>query len=614
MTAATYAPGSWFGILRSGTAVILGPESEPALVRKVWDLLQGRPEVHEVLHAVTGGLGVPLSRCPRFGIIGFRESLRVFLRGDLDLTVHLESGTVALDGRNVTTWTERWLDSPKWFSLAIPGASGGQTGLPASRATELPALELPVGEGVFLLQALRLAMAGDGTGAGAGAVTLAAVEASSETRAALPVATAEAAASLEPAVAGEAVSDESEQESDKTVTEQAGSDEAVSEQESGETVSGETVFDQTHVDAVVPDEPQPDEPALEEDGGSGEVPQPASELTSSYDHLWDKTVVRSIEGAAVRTGEDSDEDLPDAAAASHGAPAIPAAAEAPDAWATETGTEEIHPEEIRSAEIQARESLSPNQSFGTGFAEAGTAASAAAGGLIDSVPWATRSDSGQLPPAPPSFTPMSALPETAADKPQPEPVHPEAPATPGDGDHDGQTVLKSELRAAPAQPQTLSGAAPGAGPLVLARVCAAGHANPPTNGQCSMCGAPLPDVAVQVPRPRLGQVRLSTGEVIGLDDSLVIGRQPSVSRVQGGAMPRLVQVASPGGDISRSHIEVRLEGWHVMLCDLKATNGTVLVREGQPPRRLAQNEMAIVLDGDIAELGDDVSLRFEEIL
>ena len=185
-----------------------------------------------------------------------------------------------------------------------------------------------------------------------------------------------------------------------------------------------------------------------------------------------------------------------------------------------------------------------------------------------------------------------------------------------DGDHDGQTILKSDLTAASAQPASApgSGPVPGAGPLVLARVCARGHANPPTSAQCPACGSLLPDVAVQVPRPRLGRLRLSTGELIDLDESLVIGRQPSVSRVQGGVMPRLIQVASPGGDISRSHVEVRLEGWHVMLCDLKATNGTVLVREGQPPRRLAQNEMAIVLDGDIAELGDDISLRFEEIL
>ncbi len=163
MTAASYAPGSWFGILRSGTAVILGPESQPALVRKVWDLLQGAPEVHEVLHAVTGGLGVPLSRCPQFGIIGFRESLRVFLRGDLELSVQLPTGTVKLDGRNVTTWTERWLDSPEWFSLAVPGVPDkngktDETGRPA--ATDL---ELPVAEGVVLLQSLRLAVAGTGT-------------------------------------------------------------------------------------------------------------------------------------------------------------------------------------------------------------------------------------------------------------------------------------------------------------------------------------------------------------------------------------------------------------------------------------------------------------------
>nr|MDQ5861839.1 FHA domain-containing protein [Actinomycetota bacterium] len=184
-----------------------------------------------------------------------------------------------------------------------------------------------------------------------------------------------------------------------------------------------------------------------------------------------------------------------------------------------------------------------------------------------------------------------------------------------DADHDGHTIMKSDLRGMTAHPApaVVQDAGP-AGPLVLARVCGQGHANPPTHAQCAACGLPLPSDAVQVARPRLGRMRVSTGELVDLDQSLVIGRQPSVSRVQGGVMPRLVQVASPSGDISRSHVEVRLEGWHVMLCDLKATNGTVLVRGGQQPRRLAQNEMAILLDGDIAELGDDISLRFEEIL
>lgn len=186
-----------------------------------------------------------------------------------------------------------------------------------------------------------------------------------------------------------------------------------------------------------------------------------------------------------------------------------------------------------------------------------------------------------------------------------------------DGDHDGQTIMKSDLAGMAVHPAPAvadTEAAGSAGPMVLARVCGQGHANPPTHAQCAVCGQPLPSDAVQVSRPRLGRMRVSSGELVDLDQSLVIGRQPSVSRVQGGVMPRLVQVASPSGDISRSHVQVRLEGWHVMLCDLKATNGTVLVREGQQPRRLAQNEMAILLDGDIAELGDGISLRFEEIL
>ena len=168
--------------------------------------------------------------------------------------------------------------------------------------------------------------------------------------------------------------------------------------------------------------------------------------------------------------------------------------------------------------------------------------------------------------------------------------------------------------AATATASPAEGRTPVTGPMVLARMCPQGHANPPTNAQCAFCGQALQRDGVQIRRPRLGRMRLSTGELIDLDQSLIVGRQPSVSRVQGAVMPKLVQVASPSGDISRSHVEVRLEGWHVMLCDLKATNGTVLLREDQAPRRLAQGEMAILFDGDIADLGDGIQLRFEELL
>lgn len=184
-----------------------------------------------------------------------------------------------------------------------------------------------------------------------------------------------------------------------------------------------------------------------------------------------------------------------------------------------------------------------------------------------------------------------------------------------DPDHDGHTVVRGDFSrdGQPAAAAPLESRPP-TGPMVLARMCPNGHANPPSRAQCSGCGAAINSEPREVGRPRLGTMHISTGELVELDHSLIIGRQPSVSRVMGGAMPRLVQVKSGNDDISRSHVEVRLDGWEVLLVDLKATNGTVLVREGQAPRRLSQGEEAILLNGDIAELGDGVSLLFDGLL
>ncbi|WP_459794195.1 FHA domain-containing protein, partial [Arthrobacter sp. AD-310] len=366
---------------------------------------------------------------------------------------------------------------------------------------------------------------------------------------------------------------------------------------------------------------------------------PATDLTSSYDHLWERTVMRNIEDAAVREepGEGGDASAPAPLLKQAPVVAVPASAEEPAPALDSPLQNPAH--ERPAPESSGPES--PVQETPDASAAPELPVPPPAGVLIDSVPWRTGGDNSPKAPAPAPLasgtpgTPVGSPPSNVpASMPLPSPAG--AAQVPGpaqgqgpfqvqgpagfDGDHDGQTVMKSSLAANANAPATATaGASAGGstaatgGPQVLARVCAQGHPNPPTRTTCAACGGALLQDAVQVARPRLGRMRLSTGELLDLDQSLVIGRQPSVSRVQGGVMPRLVQVASPGGDISRSHVEVRLEGWHVMLCDLKATNGTVLVREGQPPRRLAQNEMAILLDGDIAELGDNISLRFEEI-
>lgn len=227
--------------------------------------------------------------------------------------------------------------------------------------------------------------------------------------------------------------------------------------------------------------------------------------------------------------------------------------------------------------------------------------------LIDAVPWLTRS---------------AAAGTAASAAPEPQPVAsanrgpgPAAqPAGLDEGDHDGQTLMRSDLPDVPSAPAAAAPAsAPSTAPMVLARTCRDGHANPPTSSACALCGAPLVEDAQEVQRPVLGRMRVSTGDVVELDRPVIVGRQPSANRVQGSVMPRLVPVHSASGDISRSHVEVRLEGWHVILADLKSTNGTVLLRGRQAPRRLGHGEAVMLLDGDIADLGDGISLRFEDL-
>ncbi|MCT9871027.1 hypothetical protein [Paenarthrobacter aurescens] len=638
-----YQHGEWFGVVRNGTVVLLGPDTPHALLDTVWELLASAPEAHEVLHEVTDAFGVSLSRIPPFGIIDSKEALRVFLRGDLELLVQLASGPEQLTGRDVTTWTERRITGATSYSLRIGGGSG-----PEAPLSSLPLNSLPLTEGVVLLSVLEVAASGLG-------------------REAVPATHAAIAPVQEPATDQEVqhavpdrVSDETMigyTEADLGLTIAPGHLGLAAELPAADDAADEPAADEPAADEpAVEEEPSPKEPSRKEpspkepaaagesapaqepaaepaavhepaaaepashrepDAEPAAVPEPATqeapgesgapvhtsttdpmvpalENTTNYDHLWDKTVMRNIEDAAVRVDDESDD---------HDAPVSKApGAPMPPAPAAEPLVQEPTPSEPSGP----------------------TPAAAQATALIESVPW-LRSGSAApeaasaapavpgkpTSPSRPGGDPAPQLPSGWPPAPSPAPVD-------EDSDHDGQTIMKSSLAAGNGDSAKASPAAPEVvaanGPSVLARVCSQGHANPPTYPQCSVCGTALAGDAEQVPRPRLGRMRVSTGELIDLDQSLIIGRQPSVSRVQGGTMPRLVQVESPGGDISRSHVEVRLEGWHVMLCDLKATNGTVLIREGQAPRRLAQNEMAILLDGDIAELGDDISLRFEEIL
>ena len=101
--------------------------------------------------------------------------------------------------------------------------------------------------------------------------------------------------------------------------------------------------------------------------------------------------------------------------------------------------------------------------------------------------------------------------------------------------------------------------------------------------------------------------------MLELERPVVIGRRPRSTRASGAELPTLIAVDSPEGDISRSHVEIRAEGEHVLVTDLATTNGTVLRRSGQDPVRLHPNEPTMVVSGDVLDLGDGVTVTFEDL-
>lgn len=151
------------------------------------------------------------------------------------------------------------------------------------------------------------------------------------------------------------------------------------------------------------------------------------------------------------------------------------------------------------------------------------------------------------------------------------------------------------------------------GPMVLAVQCSSGHHNAPHATRCRVCGQELPSQQPeQTPRPALGLLRLSTGDVVTLDRGVLVGRAPRASTEASGARaPHLVRIASPDNEISRNHVEIVLDGWHVLVRDLGSTNGTTVALPGSSPVRVRPGDQQTIEPGTTVTLADQVSMVFE---
>ncbi|MCK0118047.1 FHA domain-containing protein [Isoptericola sp. S6320L] len=311
-----------------------------------------------------------------------------------------------------------------------------------------------------------------------------------------------------------------------------------------------------------------------DDTGSSPAEEPSAgeppvEETTGFGHLWGSTVMRGVEAAAVRPPEedDEDEDGPEEPASPSPGTAEPGTV---GTGTTETGTTEPSTAEPSTAE--------PGRPAPEDEIDGSTVMSSAIADL--------RAVAGET----------LADPVTSAD---PAVEHVVAAGVPDPAVLPGPSFASAPLPGRPA---------------ILARSCGAGHPNPPQRDHCATCGQALVGEARQVPRPSLGVMAVSGGPRVALDRPVVVGRRPRSPRAASDDLPRLVTVPSPQQDISRSHLEVRLEGWHVLVSDMSTTNGTTLLRSGQPPLRLHPGEPVLVVASDVVDLGDGVTLTFEGIL
>jgi hypothetical protein len=157
-----------------------------------------------------------------------------------------------------------------------------------------------------------------------------------------------------------------------------------------------------------------------------------------------------------------------------------------------------------------------------------------------------------------------------------------------------------------------SGTAP-TEPLVEAVRCQNGHANAPGSTVCRVCRTPIPARPAElIPEPLLARLRAADGTVVDLDRPILLGRAPSEQR-SSLPLPRLVTLASPAQDISRTHLQVAPENWQVLVTDLNSTNGTFVTDPGPDGNRglLPPGQPTPVPIGATLELGEGVTLTIE---
>jgi hypothetical protein len=149
-------------------------------------------------------------------------------------------------------------------------------------------------------------------------------------------------------------------------------------------------------------------------------------------------------------------------------------------------------------------------------------------------------------------------------------------------------------------------------PRLLGVWCDAGHVTSPENGECRVCGLPVPRQApILVARPPLGVLIFDNGDRVEVDRPVILGRDPKVVSSPDPETPVLHAVSSATGQVSRTHAEIRADGWDVVLTDLDAMNGTALTLPGASPMAIEPGVPTVITPGARVDLGGESGFVFE---
>ena len=93
-----------------------------------------------------------------------------------------------------------------------------------------------------------------------------------------------------------------------------------------------------------------------------------------------------------------------------------------------------------------------------------------------------------------------------------------------------------------------------------------------------------------------------------LGQPVLVGRLPSVSKISGGQVPKLVSLGSGDQDLSRNHAQFTVEGDTVVVTDLHSRNGTMIVLPGKAPQKLRQGEPTAIIVGTVVDFGGGITI------